>query len=553
MTPHDLIAAFEVLAEAPEGVKRLRELVLQLAVRGKLVPQDPGDEPASLLMKRIAQCRADLIASREIRRDSPVSAARKVDLDYPVPEHWLVSRVGHVAIVLDHFREPVKEEDRIARCAGKPESELYPYFGATRQQGWIDDYHLDGEFILLGEDGVPFLDAGRAKAYIVRGRVWVNNHAHVLQGICYSNLFLLHCLNTFDYSGRITGTTRAKLTKGDMVGIPIPVPPLAEQHRIVARVEELMGLLNRLEAARNARETTRAALRDAALAALQNADSPDEVEVAWQLIAEGMDDMFTDPADVKPLRQAVLQLAVRGKLVPQDPADEPASVLVERIAVEKARLVKEGKIRKSEPLPPIAKDEPPFELPPAWSWTRLGTVALTQTGATPNESLEVGAGNSIAYIKPAQLGALWSDCTHSVSRRAAEDTGRIAPAGTVLFVGIGGSIGKCGLVQVEATFNQQIHAATPIFCAPRYFEIALGSPGFQSATTALTSSTAIPIINKSRWEGIPVPLPPLAEQKRIVAKVDELMNLLDKLEQRLKSQRDLQDAFAAAAVHHLDA
>ena len=125
-------------------------------------------------------------------------------------------------------------------------------------------------------------------------------------------------------------------------------PPLPEQHRIVAKVDALMALLDRLEAAKAERETTRAALRDSALAALRDAPDTEAVEAAWTRIAERMDDLFADPADVVPLRQTILQLAVRGKLVPQDPNDEPACILLERIAAEKARLVKEGENSKAE-------------------------------------------------------------------------------------------------------------------------------------------------------------------------------------------------------------
>lgn len=262
-----------------------------------------------------------LVAAGLVRKVETYPAVEASQLGYGLPAGWSAAPLGNVALVLDHLREPVKADEREARCAGKQADDLYPYFGATQQQGWIDDYRLDGEFVLLGEDGVPFLDPLRHKAYLVSGRVWVNNHAHVLLGVTFSNAFLLHYLNQFDYTGRVTGTTRAKLTKGDLVDIPIPVPPLAEQHRIVARVEELMGLLDRLEAARAKRETTRAAARDSVLAALRQADSPAEVDAAWTRFAQRMDDLVCDPADIAPLRLSVLQLAVRGRLVRRDTRD----------------------------------------------------------------------------------------------------------------------------------------------------------------------------------------------------------------------------------------
>ena len=168
------------------------------------------------------------------------------------------------------------------------------------------------------------------------------------------------------------GDTRGRINLTHLKLAPIPLPPLAEQHRIVARVDELMGLLDRLDVARKGRDATRDAARDSALAALRHADTPDEVEVAWNRIAERMHTLFTRPADLEPLRQAVLQLAVRGRLVRQDPKDEPASVLLERIAIEKARLIKDGKIRSRVPATSTAA----ISLPEGWQSVTLGDVLI---------------------------------------------------------------------------------------------------------------------------------------------------------------------------------
>ena len=145
--------------------------------------------------------------------------------------------------ILDCLRKPVNSKERNSRISGKSQSELFPYYGATGQVGWIDDYITDGEFVLLGEDGAPFLDAFSEKAYIISGETWVNNHAHVLKSKT-SNKFLCYYLNSFNFKGYVSGTTRLKLTQAEMKRIPVPVPPLAEQERIVARIEELFSQLD---------------------------------------------------------------------------------------------------------------------------------------------------------------------------------------------------------------------------------------------------------------------------------------------------------------------
>ena len=157
--------------------------------------------------------------------------------------NWNVVPFTEAVDICDTFRKPINSSERASRIKGKEQSELYPYYGATGQVGFIDDYITDGEYVLLGEDGAPFLDAFSKKAYIISGKTWVNNHAHVLKSKT-NNKFLCYYLNSFNYKGYVSGTTRLKLTQAEMKRIPVPVPPLSEQERIVARIEELFSQLD---------------------------------------------------------------------------------------------------------------------------------------------------------------------------------------------------------------------------------------------------------------------------------------------------------------------
>ena len=145
--------------------------------------------------------------------------------------------------IWDTLRKPVNAKERQSRIEGKDIGELYPYYGATGQVGYIDGYISGGEYVLLGEDGAPFLQPTATKAYLIHGKAWVNNHAHVLRSK-YNNAFLCYYLNSFDYQGFVSGTTRLKLTQAAMKQIPIPAPPLSEQKRIVSRIEELFSQLD---------------------------------------------------------------------------------------------------------------------------------------------------------------------------------------------------------------------------------------------------------------------------------------------------------------------
>jgi type I restriction enzyme, S subunit len=160
-----------------------------------------------------------------------------------LPEGWTVCCLENVAKVLDYLRKPINSNERNSRIANKHENELFPYYGATGQVGFIDDYLVDGTFLLLGEDGAPFLDKYAIKSYPIKGKCWVNNHAHILEPLCDFD-YLMYYLNHVDYKDYVNGSTRLKLTQSDMRSIIILLPPLTEQKRISVKVKYLFRLLD---------------------------------------------------------------------------------------------------------------------------------------------------------------------------------------------------------------------------------------------------------------------------------------------------------------------
>ena len=210
------------------NIKLAKSKILDLAIHGKLVPQDPTDESASELLKRINP-------KAEITCDN--GHYQKL------PEGWTVCCLENVAKVLDYLRKPINSNERNSRIANKHENELFPYYGATGQVGFIDDYLVDGTFLLLGEDGAPFLDKYAIKSYPIKGKCWVNNHAHILEPLCDFD-YLMYYLNHVDYKDYVNGSTRLKLTQSDMRSIIILLPPLTEQKRISVKVKYLFRLLD---------------------------------------------------------------------------------------------------------------------------------------------------------------------------------------------------------------------------------------------------------------------------------------------------------------------
>ena len=230
-----------------DQIKRLRKTILDLAVRGKLVEQEPDDEPALELLKRISIEKDRQIEVRKIRTRKTSQKNSNSEWGFNLPENWTWARLSEIAVCLDYMRKPINKVEREKRIVGKANAELFPYYGATRQQGWIDNFIFDEELVILGEDGVPFTDPYRPKAYLIAGKTWVNNHAHVFRGILVSNPYLVLTLNVYDYSERVVESTRAKLNQSQAINIPVPLPPLAEQDRIVKKVDELMTICKRLE------------------------------------------------------------------------------------------------------------------------------------------------------------------------------------------------------------------------------------------------------------------------------------------------------------------
>jgi type I restriction enzyme S subunit len=310
-----------------------------------------------------------------------------------------------------------------------------------------------------------------------------------------------------------------------------------------------MALCDRLEARQADAESAHARLVQALLDSLTQACDADEFAASWQRLAEHFHSLFTSESSVDALKQTLLQLAVMGKLVPQDPGDEPASELLKRIAEEKARLVAEGKIRKQKPLAEIGEEERPLELPEGWEWVRLGGLGLTSTGKTPSTSNPKFFGGEIPFIGPGQIsveGAISGPEKWLTELGVGESS--LADVGDILMVCIGGSIGKGAIADRQMAFNQQINSIRVLLAAHRYVFSAASEARFQRSVLDAATGSATPIINRSKWDELIVSLPPLAEQHRIVAKVDQLMALCDQLKSRLTAARQLHERLAGALV-----
>ena len=399
------------------GIKKLRELILELAVRGKLVPQDPSDEPTSVLLERIAVEKARLVKEKKIKQEKPLPGITEEEKLYGVPDSWCFCRLGDICHGITSGSTPPK--DKFSESDGVPYLKVYnirnQQIDFDYQPQFIEkDYNeskLKRSMLYPGDVVMNIVGPPLGKVAIIPDTypVWNCNQAIVFFRPIDSRI------NTYIYTYLVTGLflrsieligtagqDNISVTKSRLV--VLPVPPLAEQYRIVAKVDELMALCDQLEQQSEAQLAAHQTLVEALLATLTDSTDADELAQNWTRLSTHFDTLFTTEASIDALKQTILQLAVMGKLVPQDPSDEPAEALLERIRAEKQRLIKEGKIKKDkhesvifrrdnshyEKLDGVERcidDELPFEIPETWAWVRLIDICeYIQRGKSPKYS-----------------------------------------------------------------------------------------------------------------------------------------------------------------------
>ncbi|MGP8292461.1 restriction endonuclease subunit S [Halomonas sp. KG2] len=308
------------------------------------------------------------------------------------------------------------------------------------------------------------------------------------------------------------------------------------------------SLCDRLEQHTSNQLDARETLVVTLLGTLTQSANATELADNWALLAEHFDTLFTTEQSIDKLKQTILQLAVMGRLVEQDDGDEPAEQLIERIATQKAETGN-GKRRASKPPKSSTAGSQPFQIPSTWAWMPLRKTGITSTGKTPSTKNASFFSGNIPFIGPGQVTAAGK--INTPEKHLSEEgilQSEEALSGDILTVCIGGSIGKTAIVTERCGFNQQLNKIRPVLVEPSYLLAAINADFFQHSIREKATGSATPIINRSKWESIAIPLAPLAEQRRIVQKVDELMALCDRLKQRLTQASDTRCQLAGAVV-----
>ncbi len=508
--------------------QQLKNSILQMAVQGKLVPQNPDDEPASVLIERIRKEKEKLIQEGKIKKEKnqsvifrnsdtlPYNFCEKIgneirdisdEIPFDIPDSWEWCRFGTATVNRDSERIPLSVAER------EKLDKIYDYYGASGVIDKVDRFLFNKPLLLIGEDGANLLLRSKPIAFIAKGEYWVNNHAHVLDtigGLCME--YICAYINSINLSPYVTGTAQPKMNQEKMNSILVPIPPTKEQHRIVAKIEELTPYIEKYE----------------------------QAEKQLTKLNETFPEM---------LKKSIFQQAVQGKLVPQNPNDEPASILLERIRAEKQSLIKAGKIKKDKHESVIVTrdkipyeitdgkerciaDEVPFDIPDSWCWCRWGDLSESIQYGYNAPAKENGRIKMVRISDIQGNKVLWDSVPYCDIDEDIIENYLLKP-NDILFARTGGTVGKSYLVKDVP--EKAIYAGYLIrtrysdSLCPEYLKYFMQSELYWIQLRNGTIATAQPNCNGKTLANMLVPLPPLSEQKRIVAKIEEVIQHCNKL------------------------
>lgn len=550
-----LLSNLNLLATAPGGVAKLRELILTLAVQGKLVPQDPADEPASRLLQKIRAEKDRLIAEGKIKKDKPLAAIADEEKPFELQVGWEWVRLAEIAYPQAGFA--FKSNGFNDLGAGLPLIRIRDVGGNSPATFFSGEFRP--EFVVQPSDWLISMD-GEFRVREWHGPKSLLNQRVTRLIFCGDELFRPFIAAALQFrlqelQGTKAYTTVDHLSGGQIASAVIPVPPLAEQSRIVARVEELMRLCDALEAKGQLEATQHAQLLSTLLGTLTASATPEELADNWQRVAQHFDLLLDRPQAIDALEQTLLQLAVRGLLVPQDPADEPASVLLQKIRAEKDRLITEGKIKKDKPLPPVTDEEKPFELPVGWEWARFPELGQFGRGKSKHRPRNDPALFNPPIYPVVQTGEVARakgviQEYHSKYSEVGLAQSRLWPKGT-LCITIAANIADAAVLGFDACFPDSVVGFVPADAIgeANYFLAFMETARTQ--LIAFAPATAQKNINLEILESVLIPIPPLAEMTRIVTRVTELRRLCADLRQRLAEREAVQARLAEALVQQV--
>jgi type I restriction enzyme, S subunit len=553
---------FDVAFAAPDGIKKLRELILTLAMQGKLVPQDPKDEPASELLRSIELEKQRLVKEGKIKQSTPLQKIEAKEIPYKLPSTWEWCRWNDVALKIGDIDHKMPNEVDF----GVPYVSPRDFFGKNEinferaKKISTEDFEklrlkiqpekfdiIFPRYGTLGVNRFILVDINFLASYSC---AIIKNLERFIDPT-YSYYYSISPLVRSEIERYTKQTTQANVGVKSIQIFLYPLPSLAEQRRIVAKIDQLMARCDELEKLRVDRSQRLLTVHTAALDRLLTAKDSSEFSTAWSFITQHFGELYSVKENVVELRKTILQLAVMGKLVRQDPNDEPASELLRSIELEKQRLVKEGKIKQSKLVPEIEREEIPYELPKEWVWARLGEISLfSDSGWSPQCLSEPRSGQEWGVLKVSAVS--WGEFRHEENK--ALPPGIEAKPECEVQVG-DFLISRANTEELVARSVLVKESPVRLMMSDKIVRFKLSqkiegdfinfanlsrfSREYYSGNASGTSSS-MKNVSREVMNNLPIPLPPLAEQRRIVEKIDRLMGMCDRLEGSIESGKGKQ-------------
>lgn len=512
------------------GIKKLRELILELAVRGSLVDQIPGGESAQELLERCLKAKAASVEQGKLKKARKHACITSEDIPFSLPHGWSWSRLDDLLRVING--RAYKKHEMLS--SGTPLLRVGNLF--TSNDWYYSDLELEEDKYIDSGDLIyawsasfgPFIwDGGRA---IYHYHIW---KLDLFDESAISKQFLFLYLKaiTEEIKSSGSGIAMIHMTKGKMEELVFPIPPLEEQHRIVQKVDELMALCDRLEQQTSDQFEAHETLVDTLLGTLTQSENATELADNWARLAAHFDALFTTEQSIEKLKQTILQLAVMGRLAHQDPSEEAASILLEKISNEMCQLTANKRTKKTSTLPPISDEELPFEKPLGWEAARLHSL------------IAISSGDGLTAAQMSNDGGIPVFGGNGVNGFHNKANVREP---TLVIGRVGYYCGSIHITPEEAwvTDNAFITRYAREHISQRYLYWLLKATNLKEQDNA----TAQPVISGRKIYPIVVIIAPRLEQDRIAEKIDELMAICDQLKERLNQASETRCQLAEAVV-----
>ncbi|EKO3403704.1 restriction endonuclease subunit S [Vibrio fluvialis] len=511
------------------GVKKLRELILELAVQGKLVPQDPNDEPASVLLERIKDERRAEAKNGKLKE---VKAISENEFPYKLPINWSFVRLEEIIQISSGKNLTAKKMD----TSGK-----IPVYGGNGVTGIHSESNVSEKTIVIGRVGFYC-----GSVHLTPACAWVTDNAFITK-YSRANLdedFLVWLLKATNLGENDSATAQPVISGKKVYPIVVALPPKEEQRLIAAKIDELLALCDQLEQQTEASIEAHQVLVTTLLDTLTNSADADELMQNWARISEHFDTLFTTEESIDQLKQTILQLAVMGKLVSQDPNDEPASELLKRIAEEKAQLILKKEIPKAKKFEEISVEDNAFSAPSNWSWVRLETVFNVIVDCPHSTAKFQDEGLLCIDTNSFKQGQLHPNRFRFVSEETFDKrNARLVPKSRDIIFAREGSVGESVVIPegVECCLGQRVMLFRPSESLnAEFLRLTISNKGALNQLLVLHKGIGAKHVNVGDMRAFVICLPPKMEQDRIVDKVNELLGLCELLKSSLKDFQSTQ-------------